>query len=87
MSDHLTTDFRCAACAVGRKPSDISLLAVSKTKPLSDIEMAIAAGQTAFGENYVQEGVDKCRSLAVDRRQRCQHTGYPFLDSVEKACW
>lgn len=56
-----------AACAVGRKPSDISLLAVSKTKPLSDIEMAIAAGQTAFGENYVQEGVDKCRSLAVDR--------------------
>jgi pyridoxal phosphate enzyme (YggS family) len=37
------------------------LLAVSKTKPASAIEEAIAAGQRAFGENYVQEGVDKIR--------------------------
>jgi uncharacterized pyridoxal phosphate-containing UPF0001 family protein len=36
-----------------------TLLAVSKTKPASAIEEAIAAGQRAFGENYVQEGVEK----------------------------
>jgi len=37
----------------------VQLLAVSKTKPISAIEQAMAAGQRAFGENYVQEGVDK----------------------------
>jgi len=37
------------------------LLAVSKTKPASAIEEAIAAGQRAFGENYVQEGIEKVR--------------------------
>lgn len=37
----------------------VQLLAVSKTKPIAAIEQAIAAGQCAFGENYVQEGVDK----------------------------
>ncbi|MCK6391819.1 MAG: YggS family pyridoxal phosphate-dependent enzyme [Azonexus sp.] len=56
-----------AANAAGREDSGIRLLAVSKTKPLSDIEAALAAGQTAFGENYVQEGVEKCLALGVDR--------------------
>lgn len=39
--------------------NSVQLLAVSKTKPVNDIEQAIACGQRAFGENYVQEGVDK----------------------------
>ncbi|MEA9391695.1 YggS family pyridoxal phosphate-dependent enzyme [Acerihabitans sp. TG2] len=43
----------------GRDPQEITLLAVSKTKPVTAIEAAIAAGQRAFGENYVQEGVEK----------------------------
>lgn len=38
---------------------NVRLLAVSKTKPVSAIEEAIQAGQKAFGENYVQEGVGK----------------------------
>lgn len=38
---------------------NVRLLAVSKTKPVSAIEEAIKAGQKAFGENYVQEGVEK----------------------------
>ncbi|WP_026971701.1 YggS family pyridoxal phosphate-dependent enzyme [Aliagarivorans marinus] len=42
-----------------RDPQSVTLLAVSKTKPFSAIEQAYAAGQRAFGENYVQEGVDK----------------------------
>ncbi|MFP1909211.1 YggS family pyridoxal phosphate-dependent enzyme [Lonsdalea quercina] len=48
-----------AAERCGRLPEDVTLLAVSKTKPVSAIEAAIDAGQRAFGENYVQEGVDK----------------------------
>lgn len=54
-----------AAHACGRDPADIVLLAVSKTKPDADIIAAAAAGQRAFGENYVQEGCDKVQRLAV----------------------
>ncbi|MDM3866679.1 YggS family pyridoxal phosphate-dependent enzyme [Proteus vulgaris] len=53
-----------AAQKCGRSSEDITLLAVSKTKPVSDIEKAIACGQTEFGENYVQEGVDKIHYFA-----------------------
>ena len=42
----------------------VKLLAVSKTKPISAIEAAYAAGQRAFGENYVQEAVDKFHALS-----------------------
>ncbi len=48
-----------AATACGRDPHAVTLLAVSKTKPVAAIEEAIACGQFSFGENYVQEGVDK----------------------------
>jgi hypothetical protein len=50
-----------AVALCGRAPEEVTLLAVSKTKPASAIEEAIAAGQRAFGENYVQEGVEKIR--------------------------
>ncbi len=42
-----------------RPPGSVTLLAVSKTWPLEDILQASAAGQTCFGENYVQEAVSK----------------------------
>lgn len=48
------------ACEQAQRPSNaIKLLAVSKTKPVSDILEAYQSGQTIFGENYVQEGVEK----------------------------
>jgi len=53
-----------AALAAKREPEDIQLLAVSKTFPAIAVEEAMHAGQTAFGENYVQEGVDKIRQLS-----------------------
>lgn len=53
-----------AALAAKREPEDIQLIAVSKTFPARDIEEAMHAGQTAFGENYVQEGVEKIEQLA-----------------------
>lgn len=52
-----------AATRCGRASEEITLLAVSKTKPASAIAEAIAAGHRAFGENYVQEGVDKIRAF------------------------
>ncbi len=52
-----------AALAAKREPEDIELLAVSKTFPASAIEEAMHAGQSAFGENYVQEGVEKITQL------------------------
>ena len=47
-----------------RTPGSVQLLAVSKRKPLSAIEAAIASGQRSFGENYVEEGVGKITALA-----------------------
>ncbi|MET3621228.1 YggS family pyridoxal phosphate-dependent enzyme [Burkholderia ambifaria] len=53
-----------AAHAAGRDPATVSLLAVSKTFPADDVRAAHAAGQRAFGENYVQESIDKIDALA-----------------------
>ena len=53
-----------AAAAVGRPADAVTLLAVSKTMPAQAVREAYAAGQVAFGENYIQEGVDKIEALA-----------------------
>jgi len=53
-----------AALAAKREPEEIELLAVSKTFPASAVEEAMHAGQSAFGENYVQEAVEKIEKLA-----------------------
>ena len=45
-------------------PNKVSLLAVSKTKPCALIEAAYQAGQCDFGENYLQEAVDKVAQLS-----------------------
>lgn len=47
----------------GRQTSDVALLAVSKTFPAEAVHEAAMAGQRAFGENYIQEGVDKILAL------------------------
>ncbi len=60
------------ACrAAGRSPETVALLAVSKTRPAVDVRCAFAAGQHAFGENYVQEALDKIEALA-DLRSRLE---------------
>ncbi len=56
----------CEAC--GRKRSEVKLVAVSKTKPLTDLEEAYAYGCRDFGENKVQELVDKYEALPKDIR-------------------
>lgn len=51
----------CLAC--GRDPASVRLLAVSKTFGAEAVVEAMAAGQTAFGENYIAEGADKIEAL------------------------
>ena len=59
-----------AACiAAGRPVSGVTLLAVSKTQTPAAVRLAYAAGQRAFGENYVQEALDKIAATADLRSQ------------------
>jgi len=53
-----------ACAAAGREPASVRLLAVSKTFSAQAVAQAHAAGQSDFGENYIQEGVDKIQALA-----------------------
>lgn len=60
------------ACdAAGRPVSSVTLLAVSKTFGPDAVRAAVEAGQTRFGENYVQEALDKIAALA-DLRPRLE---------------
>ncbi|MEF9897071.1 MAG: YggS family pyridoxal phosphate-dependent enzyme [Pseudomonas sp.] len=62
IADNLSTlaaRISAAAEAAGRAPSDIRLLAVSKTKPAAAVREAFAAGVRDVGENYLQEALNK----------------------------
>ena len=52
-----------AASAAGRDAGDVTLVAVSKTQPAEAVRTALAAGQRVFGENRVQEALDKFPGL------------------------
>ena len=54
-----------ASAACLREPHSVQLLAVSKTKPIADIKAAYDVGQRQFGENYVQEAIDKIQTLSA----------------------
>jgi pyridoxal phosphate enzyme (YggS family) len=54
---------RRACVAAGRPVETVTLLAVSKRFPVEAVREAVAAGQRCFGENLVQEGVDKIVAL------------------------
>ena len=49
---------------VGRNPDEVTLVAVSKMKPLEDIETLLETGQMEYGENYVQELCDKYEKIS-----------------------
>lgn len=53
-----------AALAAARAPGEITLLAVSKTFSAAEVRAAYAAGQREFGENYLQEALEKMRALS-----------------------
>jgi pyridoxal phosphate enzyme (YggS family) len=53
-----------AASDAGRTPNEVLLLAVSKTRTSTQIKAALAAGITSFGENYLQEALEKIDQLS-----------------------
>lgn len=57
------TRIDAAATRTSRPLENITLIAVSKTKPAGDIEAAAACGLKDFGENYLQEALDKIEAL------------------------
>jgi PLP dependent protein len=60
---HVCTRINQACVQAGRAPGAVTLLAVSKAFGADAVQEAFAAGQTAFGENYIQEAVDKITQL------------------------
>ena len=60
---HVRESIASAACAAGRRPEDVTLVAVSKTHPEAAVREALAAGQLVFGENRVQEAAGKFPTL------------------------
>lgn len=61
---HVTQRLQQACEQAQRNPNAVKLLAVSKTKPAAMVEQCYALGQRSFGENYLQDGLDKIESLA-----------------------
>jgi PLP dependent protein len=74
-----------AVLAAGRTPGAVQLLAVSKTQPADRVRAAWAAGQHAFGENYVQEALDKMAALADLRAQLQWHLIGPLQSNKTRS--
>jgi len=74
-----------ACAAAGRDAQSVTLLAVSKTFPADAVRLAHAAGQRAFGENYVQEALDKIDALADLRAQLQWHLIGPLQSNKTRA--
>jgi pyridoxal phosphate enzyme (YggS family) len=70
-----------AAMAAGRAPKEVSLLAVSKTFGPDVVIAAADAGQTAFGENYVQEAIDKIAAVQSSRPDL--HLEWHFIGPIQ----
>ncbi len=62
-----------AAIRAGRRPEDVTLVAVSKTHPAEAVLAALAAGQLHFGENRVQEAAAKFPALRAAHPDLCLH--------------
>jgi pyridoxal phosphate enzyme (YggS family) len=73
-----------AAAAAGREPGDVKLLAVSKTFDASHVRAAYAAGQRDFGENKVQDALQKMAETA-DLEIRWHLIGHLQSNKVKKA--
>jgi len=63
-ADEVRARLERAAARAGRRPDEVTLVAVSKAQPVAAVRGAHAAGLRAFGENYVQEWAEKAAMLA-----------------------
>ena len=77
------TRIRAAEQRFGREPNSVRLLAVSKLQPIEKIIAAYNAGQRAFGESYVQEGIDKMAALATLDPTGPQDLEWHFIGRIQ----
>jgi len=87
IADRLTEVRACIAAAArsaGRDPSSVTLVAVSKTFPIDAVRDAYAAGQRDFGENRVQEGLEKI-GQSPDLKIRWHLLGHLQSNKARKA--
>ena len=74
-----------AACIASERPADsVQLLAVSKTFSADDVRQVTACGQRDFGENYIQEGVDKIIALQDSQPALVWHCIGPMQSNKTK---
>lgn len=87
LSDNLhtvQTRIRAACLASGRAVDSVHLLAVSKTFSADDVRAVAACGQRDFGENYIQEGVDKITALVGHTPRLVWHCIGPIQSNKTK---
>ncbi len=77
----VTKEIRTLESQYQRKPESVALLAVSKTKPIEAIRAAYSAGQRHFGENYVDEAVEKIQTLSRDHPD--EHYHWHFIGGIQ----
>jgi pyridoxal phosphate enzyme (YggS family) len=82
--DALKARIKAACRQHGKDPEQIKILAVSKTFPAAAVKEALAAGLHAFGENYVQEGLEKIQQLIAHRRLMEWHFIGPLQSNKTK---
>ena len=82
---HVKDRLSQALASIGRSENELTLLAVSKLQSAQAVREAVAAGQRAFGENYVQEGLEKIAALADLRAQLQWHLIGPLQSNKTRA--
>ncbi len=68
----------------GRMPSGVTLIAVSKTKPLSMIMECVEQGQLIFGENYVQELVRKYEEMQTEHPEAARKISWHMIGHLQR---
>ena len=74
---------QAAAQSARRDPAEITLLAVSKTQPAEAIHVMHAAGQRAFGENYLQEALEKQDALAALQDDPATRIEWHYIGAIQ----
>ena len=81
--EHLRTRIDAAARTAGRDAASVALIAVTKTVAAARVLDALAAGQSAFGENYVQEGVDKIAAVDAALPPGSRRPTWHFIGPIQ----
>jgi len=71
-----------ASVQAQRQKDEITLLAVSKTKPAEMIATLACQGQQDFGENYLQEAIEKIQALR--QQPQCEHIVWHYIGSIQR---